>query len=139
MLGITKRFGAVTALDRVDLEVSPGIIHAVVGENGAGKTTLMRVLYGALQPDEGSLEVDGKPVRFGSSREAIQAGVGMVSQHYGIIPALTCLQHLILGAEGGPILRLSTRGFRRCTSASAILSVTGTATEIAMQRSPAEP
>lgn len=104
MLGITKRFGTVTALDNVDLEVNAGTIHAVVGENGAGKTTLMRVLYGALQGDEGALEVEGKPVRFGSSREAIQAGVGMVSQHYGIIPALTCLQNLILGSEGGPVL-----------------------------------
>ena len=104
MKGITKRFGAVTALDSVDLDVAAGGIHAVVGENGAGKTTLMRVLYGALHADEGSLELDGKPVRFGSSREAIQAGVGMVSQHYGIIPALTCLQNLILGAEGGTIL-----------------------------------
>ena len=104
MLGITKRFGSVTALDCVDLEVGAGTIHAVVGENGAGKTTLMRVLYGALQTDEGTLEVEGKPVKFGSSREAIQAGVGMVSQHYGIIPALSCLQNLILGAEGGPVL-----------------------------------
>ncbi|MDR3691060.1 MAG: ABC transporter ATP-binding protein [Fimbriimonas sp.] len=105
MRGITKRFGSVTALDRVDLDVEQGIIHAIVGENGAGKTTLMRVLYGALNSDEGSLEVEGKPVKFGTSREAIQAGVGMVSQHYGIIPELTCLQNLILGAEGGPILR----------------------------------
>jgi simple sugar transport system ATP-binding protein len=105
MQGITKRFGAVTALDRVDLEVSGGNIHAVVGENGAGKTTLMRVLYGAIQAEEGTVEVNGKPVRFGSSREAIHSGIGMVSQHYGIIPALTCLQNLILGAEGGPILK----------------------------------
>jgi len=105
MLGITKIFGAVTALDRVDLEVSQGAIHAIVGENGAGKTTLMRILYGALQPDQGTIEVEGKAVRFGSSREAIASGVGMVSQHYGIIPELTCLQNLVLGAEGGLILR----------------------------------
>lgn len=112
MLGVTKRFGAVTALDRVDLEVASGAIHAVVGENGAGKTTLMRVLYGAIQADEGALEVEGKSAKFGSSREAIQAGVGMVSQHYGIIPALTCLQNLILGAEGGPILNTSAAAAR---------------------------
>jgi len=104
LLGITKRFGSVTALDRVDLEVEQGAIHALVGENGAGKTTLMRVLYGALHADEGALELDGNAVRFNSSREAIAAGVGMVSQHYGIIPELTCLQNLILGAEGGPVL-----------------------------------
>ena len=107
MLGITKRFGAVSALDSVNLEVAYGKIHALVGENGAGKTTLMRVLYGALQSDSGSLELDGKSVDFGSSREAIAAGIGMVSQHYGIIPALTCLQNLILGAEGGPVLHQS--------------------------------
>lgn len=105
MLGITQRFGSVTALDGVDLEVDQGDIHAIVGENGAGKTTLMRVLYGALDPTEGTLEVDGKAVRFANSREAIDAGIGMVSQHYGIIPELTCLQNLILGAEGGPVLK----------------------------------
>lgn len=107
MSGISKRFGVVTALDRVDLEVEQGNIHAVVGENGAGKTTLMRILYGATVADEGEIELDGRPVKFFTSREAIQAGVGMVSQHYGIIPALTCLQNLILGAEGGPILSTS--------------------------------
>ncbi len=105
LLGITKRFGTVTALDRVDLEVEQGAIHALVGENGAGKTTLMRVLYGAIAADEGSMEVEGNTVRFGTSREAIEAGVGMVSQHYGIIPELTCLQNLILGAEGGLVLK----------------------------------
>ncbi len=105
MFGITKKFGSVTALDHVDLEVESGSIHAIVGENGAGKTTLMRVLYGALSSDEGTLEVEGHPVKFGSSREAIQAGVGMVNQHYGIIPELTCLQNLILGSEGGAILK----------------------------------
>lgn len=102
MRGITKRFGALTALDRVDLEVEAGSIHAVVGENGAGKTTLMNVLYGALVPEEGTVEVEGLPRRFRSSREAIAAGIGMVSQHYAIIPELTCLQNLILGAEEGP-------------------------------------
>jgi general nucleoside transport system ATP-binding protein len=105
MEGIVKRFGAVLALDGVDLSVAPGTIHAVVGENGAGKTTLMRILYGAIAPDAGRVELDGRPVRFRSSREAIEAGVGMVSQHYGIIPELSCLENLILGAEGGPIRR----------------------------------
>lgn len=104
MLGITQRFGAVTALDKVDLTVEKGTIHAVVGENGAGKTTLMRVLYGALHPTEGTLELDGSPVTFANSKKAIAAGIGMVSQHYGIIPELTCLQNLILGAEGGAFI-----------------------------------
>ena len=104
MRGVTQRFGNVVALDHVDLTVEAGTIHAVVGENGAGKTTLMRVLYGALQPTEGSLELEGKPNQFANSKEAIAAGIGMVSQHYGIMPELTCLQNLILGAEGGPVI-----------------------------------
>ncbi|RYG24653.1 ABC transporter ATP-binding protein [bacterium] len=99
--GITVRFGAVTALENVDLEVEAGTLHAVVGENGAGKTTLMRVLYGAQRPTEGTIEVEGKERRFSGSAEAIAAGVGMVSQHYAIIPELTCLQNLMLGAEPG--------------------------------------
>jgi simple sugar transport system ATP-binding protein len=104
LLGITQRFGAVTALENVDLEVDQGAIHAVVGENGAGKTTLMRVLYGSLKPTEGRIEIDEHPVTFASSKDAIETGIGMVSQHYGIIPELTCLQNLILGAEGSVVL-----------------------------------
>lgn len=97
---ITVRFGAVTALDSVDLQVEEGTLHAVVGENGAGKTTLMRVLYGAQRPTAGMVEVEGNGKSFSGSAEAIAAGVGMVSQHYAIIPELTCLQNLMLGAEG---------------------------------------
>lgn len=86
------------------LAVESGTIHALVGENGAGKTTLMRILYGAILADAGSILIDGKPAVLRSSAEATAAGIGMVSQHYGIIPALTCLQNLVLGAEGGAIL-----------------------------------
>jgi simple sugar transport system ATP-binding protein len=93
----------VSALDDVSLEVEKGTIHAVVGENGAGKTTLMRILYGALQPDQGQLTLAGEPTNFHSSADAIAAGVGMVSQHYAIIPELTVLQNLILGAEGSAL------------------------------------
>ncbi len=107
LLGISKHFGAVAALDNVSLSVEKGTIHALVGENGAGKTTLMRVLYGALQPDSGEVKLDDQPHTFKNSKDAIQHGIGMVSQHYGIIPALTCLQNLILGAEGGPIVKVS--------------------------------
>ena len=99
MQGVSKRFGTLTALDNVSLEVESGTIHALVGENGAGKTTLMRILYGAGAPDEGTIQVEGKAVTFGRSADAIAAGVGMVSQHYAIIPELTCLQNLIVGAE----------------------------------------
>ncbi|MBX7132830.1 MAG: ATP-binding cassette domain-containing protein [Fimbriimonadaceae bacterium] len=101
LTGITKRFGAVVALDDVSIEVEQGTIHAIVGENGAGKTTLMKVLYGAHTADSGSIEIDGQVKVFRNSAEAIAARIGMVSQHYSIIPELTCLQNLILGAEPG--------------------------------------
>lgn len=107
MTGVTKRFGAATALDSVDFEARAGQIQALVGENGAGKTTLMRVLYGALKPDSGAVSVDGREVSFGSSAEAIRAGIGMVSQHYSIVPRLTCLQNLMLGAEPGLAIDLA--------------------------------
>jgi simple sugar transport system ATP-binding protein len=107
MTGIDKAFGAVQALQGVDLEVESGTLHAVVGENGAGKTTLMRILYGAAAPDSGGIEVDGLPASFHTPAQAIAGGVGMVSQHYGIIPGLTCLQNLMLGAEPSAILDLS--------------------------------
>ncbi len=119
MTGITKRFGAVTALDRVDLQVASGTLHAVVGENGAGKTTLMRILYGVFGPDEGTVKLSNDQVRsFKTSRDAIAAGIGMVSQHYGIIPALSCLQNLILGAEGGAILDIRSAETRAQTLAT---------------------
>jgi ABC-type uncharacterized transport system ATPase subunit len=104
MSGVTQRFGALTALDSVDFEVKAGTIHALVGENGAGKTTLMRVLYGALHPDEGSIDIDGQARRWRNSAEAIAHGIGMVSQHYSIIPELRCIQNLVLGAEGSFVL-----------------------------------
>ena len=108
MSGIGKRFGSVTALDNVHLEVEPSTIHAIVGENGAGKTTLMRSLYGSLRPDSGSFRLFGTPVNFHRTADAIASGIGMVSQHYGIIPELTCLQNLMLGAEGASILNLKS-------------------------------
>lgn len=101
MSGIVKRFGPLAAIDGVDLEVRAQTIHAVVGENGAGKTTLMRVLYGALRPDGGRVEVGGKRVAFRNAAEGVRAGIGMVSQHYSILPELTCLENLMLGAEPG--------------------------------------
>ncbi|MCC6403903.1 MAG: ABC transporter ATP-binding protein [Fimbriimonadaceae bacterium] len=98
---ITVRFGDVVALDGVSFVADQGKIHALVGENGAGKTTLMRVLYGAVVPDAGTIHVAGSRVSFRNSGEAIAAGIGMVSQHYSVIPELTCLENLILGAEPG--------------------------------------
>ena len=107
--GATKRFGSVIALEGVDLTVEPGEIHALVGENGAGKTTLMKALYGAQALDAGTIRLFGERADFKSSKEAIAAGVGMVSQHYGILGELTCLQNLILGAEEGALLSTDTK------------------------------
>jgi len=104
MRGVTQVFGTVRALDSVHLSVSPGAIHALLGENGAGKTTLMRVLYGALQPTAGEVLLNGQPARFKSPAEAIAAGVGMVSQHYAIIPELSALDNLMLGAEPSAVI-----------------------------------
>ncbi len=104
MSAITHKFGALTALDNVDFEVAAGTVHALVGENGAGKTTLMRVLYGALQPTSGALQIDGTVRKWRNSADAIAHHIGMVSQHYSIIPELTCLQNLVLGAEGSFML-----------------------------------
>lgn len=99
MVGISKRFGAVVANDRVDLHVRPATLHALVGENGAGKTTLMRILYGYYHPDAGEIRLRGKPVQLRSPADALTHRIGMVSQHYSIIPELSVLDNLMLGAE----------------------------------------
>jgi general nucleoside transport system ATP-binding protein len=97
--GITKRFGSLVANDRIDLTVTPGQVHALLGENGAGKTTLMNVLYGLLQPDEGEILLDGKPARFRSPNDAIAAGIGMVHQHFMLVPVFTVAENVTLGIE----------------------------------------
>ena len=97
--GITKRFGLLAANDRISLSVAPGQVHALLGENGAGKTTLMNVLYGLTQPDEGEILVDGKPAKFGSPRDAIAAGIGMVHQHFMLVPVFTVAENVTLGIE----------------------------------------
>ena len=99
MRGITKRFGALVACDAVDLQVAAGTLHAIMGENGAGKTTLMRLLYGYYAPDAGEIYLRGKRVQFRTPADAIAHHIGMVSQHYSIIPELSALDNLILGAE----------------------------------------
>jgi len=96
---ITKRFPGVTANDHVDLTVRTGEIHAIVGENGAGKSTLMRVLYGLYQPDAGTIHVRGAPVQIDSPRRALQLGIGMVHQHFMLIPVFTVAENIILGSE----------------------------------------
>jgi general nucleoside transport system ATP-binding protein len=97
--GITKRFPGVVANDAVDLLVADGEIHALLGENGAGKTTLMNVLYGLYHADEGEILIDGRPVRFEGPGDAIAAGLGMVHQHFMLIPVFTVTENIILGNE----------------------------------------
>ncbi len=105
MRGIAKRFDGVEALKGVDFAVQHGEIHGLLGENGAGKTTLMNILCGLLGPDSGTIEIDGRPVRFRSPQDAIAHGIGMVHQHFMLVPTLTVAENMILGEPGGALLR----------------------------------
>lgn len=97
--GITIRFGSQLANDDVSLSIEQGSIHAVVGENGAGKSTLSNIIYGLQRPDSGTMAVNGHPVDFSSPRQAIAAGIGMVHQHFMLVPTLTVAENIILGSE----------------------------------------
>ncbi len=113
--GITKRFPGVVANQGIDLLVKPGEIHALLGENGAGKSTLMNVLYGLYQPDEGEIVIDDKPVRFHDPGDAIRAGIGMVHQHFMLVPVFTVTENIMLGVESvrGPLGMLDPADARR--------------------------
>ena len=97
--GITKRFPGVLANDQIDLTLNKGEIHALLGENGAGKSTLMNILYGLYDPDEGEIFVNGKEINVTSPRDAIKSGIGMVHQHFMLIPVFTVTENVMLGDE----------------------------------------
>ncbi len=99
MTGITKRFPGVVANDRVDFDVMSGEIHTLLGENGAGKSTLMKVLYGLYLPDEGEIQLDGRPVRLTSPSNAIENGIGMIHQHFMLVQTLTVAENVALGLK----------------------------------------
>src|ERR1700751_4559191 len=106
MRDIRKEFPGVVANDGVSFDVRRGEVHALLGENGAGKSTLMNILYGLYRPDGGEIRLNGKPVSFSSAREAIQSGIGMVHQHFMLIPVMTVAENIVLGIEPhrGPLL-----------------------------------
>jgi simple sugar transport system ATP-binding protein len=107
-VGIVKTFPGVVANDHVDFDVRPGEIHALLGENGAGKSTLMNVLAGLYRPDEGGIRIGGQDVEFRSPRDAIAAGIGMVHQHFTLVPSQTVTENVLLGLDK-PRFRLDLR------------------------------
>jgi len=109
---ISKRFGAVQANKGICLQVPKGTIHGIIGENGAGKSTLMSIIYGFYEADSGHIEVDGKIAAIRNSQEAIKAGIGMVHQHFMLVENFTVLENVMLGAEGGALLRKGVNAAR---------------------------
>ena len=99
MRNITKRYPGVVANDDISLEVAAGSIHGLLGENGAGKSTLVRILFGLVHPDAGSIEVHGSVVEFADAGDALAAGIGMVQQHFSLIDDFTVAENLVLGRE----------------------------------------
>ena len=97
--GITKQFPGTLANDHIEFDLRPREVHALLGENGAGKSTLMNILYGLYRPDEGEIRINGAPVRFHSSKDAIEAGIGMVHQHFMLIPVMTVAENVVLANE----------------------------------------
>lgn len=117
--GVTRRFPGVVANDRVTFEVLPGEIHALLGENGSGKTTLCKILTGLYRPDEGEVAVNGQPVRFRSPRDADDAGVFMVHQHFSLVDRLTVAENVVLGRSGNRRFLLDPRAAEEEVAATA--------------------
>ena len=111
--GITKRFGSFTANDQISLKVEPGQIHSLLGENGAGKSTLMNVLFGLLRPDEGEILIDGVVAPIADSGEAVRRGIGMVHQHFMLVPVFSVTENVVLGFE--PTKSFDRVDYRRAT------------------------
>ena len=122
MKGITKRFPGVLANDHVDFDLRRGEVHALLGENGAGKSTLMSILYGLYHADEGEISLDGKRVTISSPGEAIALGIGMVHQHFMLIPVMTVAENLVLATEPtkGPLFDVGEAERRTQELASAL-------------------
>lgn len=125
-----KRFGSTIALDGVSLSVNAGEIHAVLGENGAGKSTLMNILYGLLQPEAGEMRLAGKPFRPASPADAIRAGIGMIHQHFMLVPDFTVMENFLLGnprfgVRGAALQQAQTEVLELCRRLSIDLSISG--------------
>lgn len=118
--GIVKQYGAVRALDDASLVVGRGTLHAILGENGAGKTTLMRIAFGLVRPNAGELRVDGAARRFETPRDAITARIGMVHQHFTIVPAMTVAENVALGGRGRYDLRQAAARVRTLGEATGL-------------------
>ncbi len=121
--GISKRFGAVQANREVSFDIAAGSVHGLVGENGAGKSTLMAILYGYYRADAGTVEIHGQRVDITNSQQAIALGIGMVHQHFMLVDTLTCLENVMLGAEGGFFLTPSKAKVR--AKLEALMAETG--------------
>src|SRR3954465_15809567 len=111
--GITKRFPGIVANDHVDFDLREGEVHALLGENGAGKSTLMNILYGLYKPDEGEIFLNGARADIDSPHAAIAAGIGMVHQHFMLIPVMTVAENIVLAAEPKKGVLLDTNAAER--------------------------
>lgn len=124
MNGISKIFGKLRANDSVDIDVRRGEVLALVGENGAGKTTLMRILFGMYQPDEGEIRLDGEPVSFKNPADSIASGVGMVHQHFMLVPSFTVAENITLGSEPREALYSDTASEKAISESLQRLAIT---------------